>query len=217
VRIGFGHRARLGIDRAILIAGVSVLLGCAEAHDCNGTCDASARSDAAISDSGDGAPVVMDSGPFCGALLPQLVAGGWDQCTTYCPSGLRCDAPFRCDLPRFDCHARWAFCSGGQVVVSTDGVVCDAGTSGPPLFDAGGVHSCDQAWTAVGPHPACSGSGCDAGIACDGFTRCWGCPYWLSCNARGLLSIDMTLLPCDAGPPLDAATHDASVDAPTDE
>ena len=77
------------------MAGSGILLGCAEAHDCNRTCDTGA--DAAVSDIGphggitdadasDAAPVVLDSGPFCNALLPQLVAAGWDQCTTYCPS-----------------------------------------------------------------------------------------------------------------------------------
>lgn len=75
-------RARLGIDRAFLIAGASLLLCCAETHDCNGAsgaCDAGPSSDGALGDEGsDGGSTGADAsdGSRPGTCATRLCGGG---------------------------------------------------------------------------------------------------------------------------------------------
>jgi hypothetical protein len=84
----------------------------------------------------------------------------------------------------------------GGVVEPHDAAPTDAARD-----DAGGVHSCDEAWALLGPHPCLSsGLDCDAGFFCDGFTACVMCPYVVYCDEfRHQVSITEATFPCDAG------------------
>ena len=162
----------------------------------------SASSGVADAGASDAASFPLDSGPFCDALLPQLTAGGWDGCFNYCLTGIPCDAAFRCTLRPFGCHERMAYCFSGQVVVSADGHMCDAGgidasvdantdasvdagatgdadasIDAGPRSDAGYVRSCDEAFAAIGGPFRCGAgvSGRPPSIGCDGFTSCTVC------------------------------------------
>jgi hypothetical protein len=155
---------------------------------------------AARSGETDAATDAPDSGEFCAALVAQLVAGGFDECSMPCITDIPCPGLLQCAVPG-GCYTR-ARCAGagGFVQVSMSGVVCDAGAAS---FDAGGVHSCEAAFAAVGERPVCNEASCDAG-ACDGFIQCWGCRYLLSCDLAGHLSIRPTEPHCDGGPdPMD--------------